>query len=291
VNVPSDGRIGVGRKEKKHRGKRVIMVLGGGDLEPGPGHRSGQNVEHTESKRGDIVRRIYFADTIIALLSTATVASLGLLQAGESRVEPERRVSVERIQLPCPKYDGKVSVEQALCRRRTVREYKEEQLTLDEVSQLLWAAQGITDAERGLRTAPSAGATYPLEVYVVVGNVKGVKEGAYRYRPKEHQLMRVRDGDVRGELATALGQAQVRKSGAVIVFFAVYERTTMKFGKIGIRYVHMEVGHAAQNVYLQATSLNLGTGVIGSFREGQVREVLKVPENEQLLYIMPVGRM
>jgi SagB-type dehydrogenase family enzyme len=236
------------------------------------------------------VKRIHFAVMITALLGGATVAASELPQPGQSRLVPEAHNQPERIVLPAPNYDGKVSVEQALRRRRSVREYKDEPLTLKEVSQLLWAAQGITDAERGLRTAPSAGATYPLEVYVVVGNVEAVKQGAYKYNPREHQLIKVRDADGRAELAAALGQAQVRNAGALIVFFAVYERTTAKFGDVGTRYVQMEVGHAAQNVYLQAASLNLGTTVIGGFPEKQVKKILSVPENEQPLYVMPVGR-
>jgi SagB-type dehydrogenase family enzyme len=237
------------------------------------------------------VKNIHFIALSVALLGGTTAADPPLLQPVQSRPAPEAHNTTEKIILPAPNYDGKVSVEQALLKRRSVREYKDKPLTLNEVSQLLWAAQGITEAEKGLRTAPSAGATYPIEVYVVIGNVGAVKQGAYKYAPGEHQLISVRQADVRAELAAALGQARVGSAGVIIGFFAVYERTTAKFGEIGVRYVHMEVGHAAQNVYLQAAALSLGTGVIGSFPEEQVKKILNVPENEQLLYIMPVGRM
>lgn len=194
------------------------------------------------------------------------------------------------ITLPPPVHDSGVSIEQALLWRRTVRAYKSEPLTLSAVAQLLWAAQGITEPTRGLRTAPSAGALYPLEVYVVVGNVQGVTQGVYKYKPHEHKLVKVRLGDVRAELsAAAQGQSHVRTGAIVIAFSAVYERTTQVYGDRGIRYVHMEAGHAAQNVYLQAISLSLATGVAGSFRDDEVKAVLNMPDSEQPLYLMPVG--
>lgn len=199
--------------------------------------------------------------------------------------------SAESFQLPEPTYEGKVSVERALRERRSVRNFKDTPLTLREISQLLWAAQGITERAKGLRTAPSAGALYPLEVYLVAGNVEGLGQGAYRFEPRQHRLIRIKQGDVRGEFGAALGQSGVREAGAAIVFFGVYERATVKFGEIGVRYVHMEVGHAAQNVYLQAIALNLGAGVIGGFPESRIKTILNAPEEEQLLYIMPVGRM
>lgn len=193
--------------------------------------------------------------------------------------------------LPSPRTDGDVSLEQTLLQRRSVRNYTGEPLTLDEVSQLLWAAQGITDA-RGYRTAPSAGATYPLEIYLVAGDITEVSSGVYRYEPAEHKLVKVIDGDVRAGLAAAaLAQSPVREGAASIVFTAVYARTTRRYGDRGMTYVHMEVGHAAQNVYLQAVALSLGTVVIGAFIDEQVSRILSLPADEQPLYIMPVGRV
>ncbi len=118
----------------------------------------------------------------------------------------------EKVKLPEPKYDSGTSIEQALLKRRSVREYKNEPLTLMEVGQLLWSAQGITDRVEGFRTAPSAGALYPIEVYVVIGNVKSVNKGVYKYIPYEHAIVKVKDADVRNELASAsLGQLGLKK--------------------------------------------------------------------------------
>ena len=205
-------------------------------------------------------------------------------------VEPTPTVDKIRIKLPGPRYDSDVSVEEALLKRRSIREYTGEPLTLQEVSQLLWAAQGITDP-RGLRTSPSAGALYPLEVYVVVGDVENLAKGVYKYKPHEHEIIKVLDGDKREELAkAALGQAWVKEAAINIVITAVYARTTVKYGDRGIRYVHMEAGHAAQNLYLQATAMNLGTVTVGAFHDEQVKEVLNLPKDEQPLYILPVGK-
>jgi len=197
----------------------------------------------------------------------------------------------EIIKLPEPKYTSSASVEQALLERRSVRTYQDESLTLAEVAQLLWSAQGITNSKRAYRTAPSAGALFPLEVYVVIGNVEGIPEGVYKYKPDKHELVKVRDGDMRDKLAAAaLGQTCVKKSAIAIVFSAVYERTTRKYGDRGVKYVHMEAGHAAQNVCLQAVSLNLGTVVVGAFRDDEVGKILNLPDEEQPLYILPVGK-
>jgi len=198
----------------------------------------------------------------------------------------------KRIKLPESSYTSNTSVEAALSKRRSIRDYSGENLTLDEVSQLLWAAQGIT-APWGGRTAPSAGALYPLELYVVVGDVEGIDKGVYKFRNsrEEHELEKVKDGDIRAELAdAAVGQECIRDAAIDIVFTAVYERTTRKYGERGIRYVHMEAGHAAQNVYLQAVSLDLGTVVIGAFIDDRVKELVNAGEQETTLYIMPVGR-
>jgi SagB-type dehydrogenase family enzyme len=177
----------------------------------------------------------------------------------------------------------------ALQERRSVREYAPEALTLSEVSQLLWGGQGVTDTRERLRTAPSAGALYPLELYLVTGNIKSLSPGVYRYQPMQHRLVKVGSSDLREALAAvALRQSFLRDSAGAFVFTAVPERTTAKYGKRGIRYVHMEAGHAAQNVYLQAVSLGLGTVVVGAFDDEDVQEVLGI--KEQPLYLMPFGR-
>lgn len=200
--------------------------------------------------------------------------------------EPESAI----IELPEPQYDSDVSIEQSLLRRRSIRSYTGESLTLHEVAQLLWAAQGVTDPT-GFRTAPSAGALYPLELYVVAGDVQDLSSGVYRYDPDEHQLLRTMEGDKRVELAdAALGQYFIGEGAIVIVFTAVYERTTGKYGDRGIRYVHMEVGHAAQNLCLQAAAMDLGVVTVGAFYDEEVGELLDLPGDEQPLYVIPVGR-
>jgi len=198
-------------------------------------------------------------------------------------------VSVKKIKLPEPRYQSDISLEESLLQRRSVRDYPGEALSLGEVSQLLWAAQGIT-AQWGGRTAPSAGALYPLEVYVVVGNVQNLAAGVYRYEPEGHELLRIAEGDKRGDLASAsLAQACVKEGAIDIVFAAVYQRTTRKYGERGIRYVHMEVGHVAQNVCLQAVAMNLGTVTIGAFNDEKVCRLLNLPQDKRPLYLIPVG--
>lgn len=192
--------------------------------------------------------------------------------------------------LPAPRFDGDLSVERALRGRRSVREYTDSALTLAEVSQLLWAAQGVTNRS-GFRTAPSAGALYPLEVYLVAGKVVGLRPGVHRYVPRTHTLELVVEGDRREALSVAaLEQTFVRDAPVALVFCAVYHRTTAKYGERGIRYVHMEAGHAAQNVYLQAESLHLATAVVGAFRDEQVKRAIGATTDESPLYVMPIGR-
>jgi len=197
----------------------------------------------------------------------------------------------EPIRLGAPGFTAAPSVEKALRQRRSVREYSGKPLTLEELSQLLWAAQGVT-GRGGERTAPSAGALYPLQLYLAVGDAPPLKPGVYAYRPADHALERIGEGDRRTRLAdAALGQACVGAGAVVIVFAANYGRTTRKYGERGIRYVDMEAGHAAQNVYLEAASLRLGTVVVGAFDDDRIKGVLQLPKEERPLSLMPVGRL
>ncbi len=196
-----------------------------------------------------------------------------------------------KIKLPEPRFESPVSIEEVLFKRRSIRRYKDKNLKLSEISQLLWAAQGITDKKRGLRTAPSAGALYPLEVYLAVGNVSGVPFGIYKYKPRNHEIVKIKEGDLRSEISrAALRQSCVEKGAVDIIIVGVYKRTTQKYGERGFRYVHMEAGHVAQNVYLQAVALGLGTVVVGAFQDEMLKKVLNMPDGEFPLYIMPVGR-
>jgi len=194
------------------------------------------------------------------------------------------------VRLPTPRHDGKVSLERAVRARRSVREFARGTLTLAEVGQVLWAAQGVTDAV-GFRTAPSAGALYPLVVHLMTGEVSSLGPGVYRYAPDEHTLIKAGEGDRRADLATAaLGQSWIADAPAALVLAAVYHRTTDKYGARGERYVHIEVGHAGQNVYLQALALSLGTTEVGAFDDRAVKAVLGLADDQDPLAIMPIGR-
>jgi SagB-type dehydrogenase family enzyme len=196
----------------------------------------------------------------------------------------------EHIKLPKPDLTGEQSIEKLLQQRRSVRSYQKSSLNLSEVGQLLWSAQGITSS-RGLRTSPSAGALYPLTLFVVVGDVNGLSPGIYQYDPEEHSLLKTTDGDSRKLLQkAALDQSCIGDAAVIFVFTAIYQRTTWKYGKRGVRYVHMEVGHAGQNLFLQAEALHLGTVVVGAFDDNEVRDVLKLDSDIQPLSLMPVGR-
>jgi SagB-type dehydrogenase family enzyme len=214
-----------------------------------------------------------------------------LLLIGVSMSQTTFAQNVEtRISLPNPQTEGDVSVEAALERRRSTREFSGSPLSLVDISQMLWAAQGVTH-RCGFRTAPSAGGLYPLETYVVAGNVDGLVPGVYRYRPESHELQLTKSGRLRSALAAAaLNQDWVRRAPAVLVFAGVYKRTTDKYGSRGRRYVHMEVGHAAQNVHMQAAARGLATVFVGAFEDTEVRAVLDLPRSHWPLGLMPVGR-
>ena len=194
------------------------------------------------------------------------------------------------IQLPAVPQGDPGSLGDALRRRRSIRTYASASLTLEQVSQLFWAGQGITHPD-GLRTVPSAGALYPLEMYLVVGAVDGLSAGVYHYRPERHDLILWQPKDCRTALArAAVRQVWMADAPVVIVIAAEYERTTGKYRERGIRYVHMEVGHAAQNIYLEAVALALGTVFVGAFDDDRVHAVLKLPAGQRPLGLMPVGR-
>ncbi len=187
------------------------------------------------------------------------------------------------IDLPAPSHSGDVSLEQTLATRRSVRHFTSDALDAAQLSQLLWSAQGVT-TDAGKRTAPSAGALYPLESYVVTS------EGWYRYLPDDHRLERCGVGDVRGALSdAAFGQEAVAAAPVVFLVTGVYDRTAHKYGHRAERYVHLEAGHAAQNLLLQAVAEGLGAVPIGAFDDGQIQSVLGLPADHEPLYLLPVG--
>jgi len=196
----------------------------------------------------------------------------------------------DKVQLAPARLKGAVSVEEALQQRRSVRTYSDASLGLEDAAQVLWAAQGVTPPS-GYRTTPSAGALQPLVIYLVAGKVAGLTPGVYRYEPGEHALVLTRNGDLRGALAaSALGQRSEQEAPALVVIAADYQRTAHKYGSWAQRYVHMEAGHSAQNVYLQATARGLGTVLVGAFDDLKVREVLGLPTEHTPLGLMPLGR-
>ena len=195
------------------------------------------------------------------------------MKAGQNKV----------ITLPRPSLRGSVSLEETLARRESVRHFSKKALTEEEVSQLLWAGQGVTRSWGG-RTAPSAGALYPLELYIAL------PDGLFHYFPKDHKLILHSERNVLKFLSNAaLGQGCIRDAAAVIVITAVYERIEGKYGSRGERYVKIEAGHAAQNILLQAVSLGLGAVPVGAFYDERVKEILNLPPDHEPLYLIPVG--
>jgi SagB-type dehydrogenase family enzyme len=205
------------------------------------------------------------------------------------------------VNLPSPQLTGSVSLEETISRRRAVRRYRSEPLNLTQLSQILWAAQGITGT-RGARAAPSAGATYPLEIFVVVGDrgvitneatrsAEALEAGIYHFEVDSHSLDLHKPGDSRQELAgAALNQQFIVQAPVDIVICAVIHRTSRRYGRRAERYVNMEVGHAGQNIHLQAVALGLATVEVGAFDDEEIRAVVAVDEQTRPLYIMPVGK-
>lgn len=192
---------------------------------------------------------------------------------------------MEILNLPAPRLKGNVSLEETILKRRSVRNFSGTELTIEEISQLVWAGQGVTESSGRYRASPSGGATYPMELYVMN------KDGLYRYEPDGHKLKLTRAGDLRSSLSrAALGQPFIAQAPVDIIITADYQRTTRRYGKRGIRYVHIEVGHVAENIQLQAVSLGLGSVSVGAFTsDEEVKRVLSLPEEEVPLYIIPVG--
>lgn len=202
----------------------------------------------------------------------------------ESIRDSGKNTKSEEIMLPDPKLKGIVSLEEALKNRRSVREFSGKDLGLEDISQILWAAQGITENNFGFRTAPSAGALYPIEVFVAKS------DGFFHYIPNGHKLEKFSSENLKQNLMEAsLFQESISTASIVIIITAIYERTTAKYGERGIRYVHMEAGHICQNILLQAAALQLGAVPIGAFSDTEVQKILNLPADCNPLYIIPVG--
>ncbi|MBN1217846.1 MAG: SagB family peptide dehydrogenase [Anaerolineae bacterium] len=199
----------------------------------------------------------------------------------------------KQIYLPAPPgYQG-LSVEEAIARRRSRRNYAGDSLSLTEISGLLYAASGITDPARGFRAAPSAGALYPIETYAVVHNVAEMEPGLYHYNVANHALEQLRLGDLRTEITVAgIGQEMLAQAQVCFVLSAIFQRTRWKYRQRTYRYVQLEAGHIGQNLYLAATSMGLGACAVGAFLDDDLNDLLGVDgEEEAALYIIAVGKV
>lgn len=188
------------------------------------------------------------------------------------------------IKLPEPKIIGKMSVEEAIFRRRSERSDYPNELTMEQISQLLWAAQGITDKTWGFRAAPSAGALYPLYLYLVKS------DGVFQYVPDGHKLIQISAEDKRSSLVRAsLGQTYVGEAPLDIVIAGNFRITEAKYGQRSYRYLNMEIGHAAENIHLQAVAMGLVSLPVGAFWDDVVAKTLELPDTQDPFYIIPVG--
>ena len=226
---------------------------------------------------------------IVLMLSIIFISCLGLNNVAEAGLFRRART----IKLPKPDHKGKISVEEAIYGRRSIREFSSSPLTLHEVGQLLWSAAGNTvDGITGpTRAYPSAGGIYPLEVYLVAGEVMGLKAGVYKYDGKKNTLRLKIKGDFRKKLSkAAMGQKMIKKAPATVVVTAAFKKATSKYGdRAKNRYIPMDTGHLGQNIHLQAYSLGLGTVMVGAFNDKNVARIIK-PGKEQPLYLMPIGK-
>jgi SagB-type dehydrogenase family enzyme len=199
-----------------------------------------------------------------------------------------RKYMADLIKLPAARLKGRLSLEEAINARRSIRTYAETPLKLQDVSQLLWAAQGIT-GPNGLRAAPSPIAMYLVQVYLVANAVEGLKPGVYNYKPEDHGLELILDGDLRQKLG-ALGQPVFSSGAAVLVIAALDEKAAKNFADYAVRASSLEVGHVAQNIALQATALDLGLVTASGFDCDKARSLMKLPANQTPVYLIPVGK-
>lgn len=237
---------------------------------------------------------------VIGLLGILTGGIWGVKTGGDKVLWKKEKATSSRIghysegdkiALPPPKTSGPVSVEEAIAKRRSKRAFSTQPVEIEKLSQLLWAAQGITDEVGGFkRAAPSAGALYPLELFIIIGQVSALKPGLYHYLPFLHQLELIESGDLRVRLArAALSQQFIASAPLSIVITAEYERVTGKYGQRGVTYTHIEVGHVGENLFLQAEALGLATVPVGAFYDEPVSKLLKLSSSLTPLYIMPFG--
>lgn len=244
----------------------------------------------------------YLLEFRIIILSSIMTLLIGCNENGTTSKDKVVLTKIDSTQLtyilPSPFIKGSITVEEAISKRRSHRHFVDSKVSAEQLSQILWASYGITMPRSdhpflrgGLRTAPSAGGLYPLEIYVLVGKVKGIEPGVYKYISQEHKIVRTIDKDIRKDFCTAaLDQKMVSEAPVVLFYSAVFSRCTNKYGnRCRERYVCMDLGHSAQNVYLQVEALHMGTCAIGAFDDDLVKKTMQLPAEEEPLYIMPIG--
>lgn len=202
--------------------------------------------------------------------------------------------STPRVRLPAVKFSKDVGLWETILRRRSIREYSRNcALPLETLSTLLWATQGITSETRDFqfRAAPSAGALYPMETYLMARDVDGLQQGIYHFRPYAFDLEFIRPGDFSRELArAALGQDMAAYAQVVFIWSAIVERSRWKYRQRAYRYIYLDAGHIAQNLYLAGTALGLGICGIGAFYDDPVNELVGLDGKEEtVLYMASAG--
>jgi len=223
---------------------------------------------------------------------TASEVLSSLLRWGSEPEKEKEYEGAQEIVLPDPS-QGNLTLEEAIDRRRSIRDYSGRPLPIASVSRLLHASSGITGegGDPHLRSAPSAGALYPIETYVVAYRVEGIPSGIYHYRPSGHRLELIREGDFRDEfIAAGLHQDMAGRCNLLYILTAVFRRATWKYGERGYRYAYIEAGAMSQNIYLQATSLGLGSVVMGAFFDDRVLDLIGVDgRKEAPILLQAVG--
>jgi SagB-type dehydrogenase family enzyme len=238
-------------------------------------------------KRRDILKKsIYYLTTFLLMpFFSIRKAMAGKIDGTTGKME-------QKMNLSKPSLKGSVSVEEAIKHRRTIRSYRVKPLTLEQLSQIFWAAQGITEDRGYKRAAPSGGALYPMDIYAVVGDscVEGLGAGIYHYDPRKHAALSIMEGDLRKDVArSSLSQMWMAEAPINLVITAEYSRITSKYGARGERYAMIEAGHIGQNIFLQAEALGLRAGIVGAFHDKDVNRIMKINRSHEPLLIMPVG--
>jgi len=239
-----------------------------------------------------LTRREIFKKSTNYLVAIFLMPFFSVKKAMAKKADGTTRGKEHQMNLPKPRLNGEASVEQAIKHRRTIRSYLSKPLTLEQLSQIFWAAQGITGDRGYKRSAPSGGALYPMDIYGIVGDngVKGLKAGIYHYDPHKHAASLITEGDLRKDVArSSLSQMWMAKAPLNLVITSEYSRITIKYGARGERYAMIEAGHIGQNIFLQAEALGLRAGIVGAFHDKDVNRVMKISRSHEPLLIMPVG--